>query len=282
MSVMFVNHHVTLNHLILKYSHRNLMVTTDDPKCGVTTSFMMAGLNMIEKKRRHPQMIVICKSDSDVLEMGSDMIEKMSYYESTSIDVCIAILDKKDRGVRNKITQQIVVGTPSKLLERIQFKDFISDKVMVLIFEEWNDMTDDDVQKIISINHKIKRSATRLLRMTEDRYLNVYQDKLKLKNTIFYPKDLVSDAQDIIINHDIETMTLDVNPLETSTDGHDGDVSNDVSNDGDPIEVINIFEKIVDEDIHTVTADTGSVDLIPKSDSEGWKKRIRSVKCTIL
>ena len=173
-----------------RLKERNIVVRSDEPKLGLKTAFVMYGLNDIFKNRMFPQLVVVLKSMKEVSDLGSDLIEKMACYEKR-LDVFMAIQEKKDRGAKNKITQQILVGTPEKILERIKFRDFDPFKVNTLIFDEWPDISEADRKIFSTITFRCKK-AQRLYRIPN---LEAYE-KLSLHKPIFLPL-VEAPAQDI-------------------------------------------------------------------------------------
>ena len=147
--------------MILTPPHRNLIAQAHNGS-GKTTCFTLGMLSRVDVNNPAPQALCICPTRELAIQ-NVMVMEKMGKYAKISIAYTA---DQRWTGAsrREKIMDQVVIGTPGKVLGWMREKQLNCAQMKILVFDEADQMMDTDCHKVDSLKiMKHLKSSTKTM-----------------------------------------------------------------------------------------------------------------------
>lgn len=112
------------------------MIAQAQSGTGKTATFVLSMLSRCDASHSYPQAICLCPT-RELARQIEDVVKMMGKF--TSIKTILAV---KDAPIPKKISEQIIVGTPGKVLDMMSKRAFNAKKVRMLILDEADHMID--------------------------------------------------------------------------------------------------------------------------------------------
>ena len=147
--------------MILQPPHRNLIAQAHNGS-GKTTCFTLGMLSRVDVSNPAPQALCICPTRELAIQ-NVMVMEKMGKYAKITIAYTA---DARWVGAsrREKIVDQVVIGTPGKMLGWMREKQLDCKGVKILVFDEADQMMDTDGHRVDSLKiMKHLKSSTKQL-----------------------------------------------------------------------------------------------------------------------
>lgn len=134
--------------MILQPPHRNLIAQAHNGS-GKTTCFTLGMLSRVDVSNPAPQALCICPTRELAIQ-NVMVMEKMGKYAKITIAYTA---DARWVGAsrREKIVDQVVIGTPGKMLGWMREKQLDCKGVKILVFDEADQMMDTDGHRVDSL-----------------------------------------------------------------------------------------------------------------------------------
>jgi len=134
--------------MILMPPHRNLIAQAHNGS-GKTTCFTLGMLSRVDVSQQAPQALCICPTRELAIQ-NVMVMEKMGKYTGISLAYTA---DPRWTGAskRDKIVDQVVIGTPGKVLGWMREKQLNCASIKVLVFDEADQMMDTDGHRVDSL-----------------------------------------------------------------------------------------------------------------------------------
>ncbi|KAI8913066.1 P-loop containing nucleoside triphosphate hydrolase protein [Powellomyces hirtus] len=113
------------------------MIGQSQSGTGKTAAFVLTMLSRIDFNLNYPQCVCLAPA-RELARQIMDVVKEMGKY--TAVTTAFAIKDSTKRG--EKITSQIIVGTPGTVLEAIRRRDLDVSKVRIFVMDEADNMLD--------------------------------------------------------------------------------------------------------------------------------------------
>lgn len=147
--------------MILTPPHSNLIAQAHNGS-GKTTCFTLGMLSRVDVDNPATQALCICPTRELAIQ-NVMVMEKMGKYANISIAYTA---DPRWTGAskREKIVDQVVIGTPGKVLAWMREKQLNCTHIKILVYDEADQMMDTDGHRVdsLKIMKHIKSSATKL------------------------------------------------------------------------------------------------------------------------
>ena len=134
--------------LILTPPHRNLIAQAHNGS-GKTTCFTLGMLSRVDPALQASQALCICPTRELAIQ-NMQVMERMGKYANISIAYTA---DPRWTGAsrREKIVDQVVIGTPGKVLAWMREKQLNCSTMKILVFDEADQMMDTDGHRVDSL-----------------------------------------------------------------------------------------------------------------------------------
>lgn len=124
--------------LLLQNPPRN-MIGQSQSGTGKTAAFVLTMLSRIDYSLQAPQAIALAPS-RELARQTMDVVQEMGKF--TPVKTLMAIPDAEGAKRTQKITAQLIVGTPGKVMELIKYKAIDTSQVKVFVLDEADNMLD--------------------------------------------------------------------------------------------------------------------------------------------
>ena len=124
--------------LLLQNPPRN-MIGQSQSGTGKTAAFVLTMLSRIDYNLQAPQAIALAPS-RELARQTMDVVQEMGKF--TPVKTLMAIPDADGAKRSQKITAQLIVGTPGKVMELIKYKAIDTSQVKVFVLDEADNMLD--------------------------------------------------------------------------------------------------------------------------------------------
>lgn len=124
--------------LLLQNPPRN-MIGQSQSGTGKTAAFVLTMLSRIDYSLQAPQAIALAPS-RELARQTMDVVNEMGKF--TDVKTLMAIPDAEGAKRSQKVSAQLIVGTPGKLMELVKYKAIDPSKVKVFVLDEADNMLD--------------------------------------------------------------------------------------------------------------------------------------------
>ena len=135
--------------MILTPPYRNLIAQAHNGS-GKTTCFTLGMLSRVDPTSQSPQALCICPTRELAIQ-NVNVMEKMGKYANISIAYTADPRWTERASRRDKIVDQVVIGTPGKVLGWMREKQLNCAGMKILVFDEADQMMDTDGHRVDSL-----------------------------------------------------------------------------------------------------------------------------------
>jgi ATP-dependent RNA helicase DDX19/DBP5 len=148
--------------MILTPPHRNLIAQAHNGS-GKTTCFTLGMLSRVDPSLQAPQALCICPTRELAIQ-NMQVMEKMGKYAKISIAYTADPRWADRVSKRDKVVDQVVIGTPGKVLGWMREKQLNCATMKILVFDEADQMMDTDGHRVDSLKiMKHLKSSTKVM-----------------------------------------------------------------------------------------------------------------------
>jgi translation initiation factor 4A len=119
---------------------------------GKTGAFTIGVLNLIDDSLKYPQAIIMSNT-RELADQINEVTKELCKYTQIKTSLCIGGIPVKEN-VKSLKQSQLLIGTPGRLCDLIQNKDFDLDKIAIFVIDEADELLTRDfvvqTEKIIS------------------------------------------------------------------------------------------------------------------------------------
>eukprot|EP00877_Chromochloris_zofingiensis_P006155 jgi/Chrzof1/1793/Cz10g21100.t1 len=178
---------------------------------GKTTCFVLSMLSRVDPNLQVPQALCMCPTRELVIQ-NLQVLQKMSKYTNIT---AVSTADWDPSGPRrNKIKEQVVIGTHGKMKNWFSNRLLDPDNVSILVFDEADEMlkadafADDSVRMIKTIRKRSPNVQLLLFSATFNDKVKSFAQKIAPQaNQVFVPKEELS--LDVISQYNVRCPTVD-------------------------------------------------------------------------
>jgi ATP-dependent RNA helicase DeaD len=120
---------------------------------GKTAAFALPAIEMVDVQLRAPQVLILCPTRELAVQVAEE-VAKLAYFKRGVREIPIyggQSYDRQLRGLREGA--QIIIGTPGRVMDHLERRTLVMDKVRMVILDEADRMLDmgflDDIRTIL-------------------------------------------------------------------------------------------------------------------------------------